>query len=60
MDALLRQSPTAAYIAKRLGDDLFTVIDVGCSGGHMPGWRALGAHLRAFAFDPQRFEIAST
>lgn len=58
MDALLRQSPTVAYIADHLGEDLFTVIDVGCSGGHMPGWRALGAHLRAFAFDPQRFEIA--
>ena len=58
MDALLRQSPTVAYIADHLGDDLFTVIDVGCSGGHMPGWRALGPHLRAFGFDPQRFEIA--
>ncbi|CAN5139589.1 hypothetical protein BH09PSE2_BH09PSE2_07890 [soil metagenome] len=58
MDALIRKSPTAAYIADNLGDDVFTVIDVGCSGGHMPGWRALGAHLRAFAFDPQRFEIA--
>ncbi len=58
MDALLRQSPTVAYIADHLGEDLFTVVDVGCSGGHMPGWRALGPHLRAFAFDPQRFEIA--
>jgi hypothetical protein len=58
MDALLRQSPTVAYIADHLGEHLFTVIDVGCSGGHMPGWRALGEHFRAFAFDPQRFEIA--
>lgn len=58
MDALLRQSPTAAYIAERLGEDLFTVIDVGCSGGHLPGWRALGDHLRAIGFDPQRYEIA--
>ena len=58
MDALLRQSPTVAYIAEHLGEDVFTVVDVGCSGGHMPGWRALGPHLRAFGFDPQRFEIA--
>lgn len=58
MDALLRHSPTVSYIAEHLGEHLFTVIDVGCSGGHMPGWRALGPHLRAFAFDPQRFEIS--
>ena len=58
MDALLRQSPTAALLADQLGSDLFTLVDVGCGGGFMEGWRALGPHLRAFGFDPQRYEIA--
>ncbi len=40
-----------------LGGD-FTLIDVGCSGGIHPPWRAFGDRLRAFGFDPQRQECA--
>ena len=58
MDALLRQSPTVSLLAEGLDEDLFTLLDVGCGGGLMNGWRALGPHLRAFGFDPQRYEIA--
>lgn len=34
-----------------IGDEKFTLFDVGCSGGIDPGWLVLQKHLRAFAFD---------
>jgi len=33
------------------------LIDVGCSGGIHPAWRAFGGNLRAYAFDPDLAEV---
>lgn len=38
--------------------ELFVLIDVGCSGGISEHWRVFGNDLRAFGLDPQRSEIA--
>ena len=35
----------------------FTLVDIGCSGGIDPTWRAWGSRLRAFGFDPNLAEI---
>ena len=35
----------------------FTLVDIGCSGGIDPTWRAWGSSLRAFGFDPNLAEI---
>lgn len=35
-----------------------TVVDVGCSGGLHPAWRAFGDRLRAVGFDPSEAEVA--
>jgi len=39
------------FLAKHLGEEVFTLIDVGCSGGIADAWRSFGPRLRAFAFD---------
>ena len=44
------------YVAGALSGD-FTLVDIGCSGGIDPTWRAWGSHLRAFGFDPNLAEI---
>ncbi|TAJ89335.1 FkbM family methyltransferase [Reyranella sp.] len=41
----------AAYVGDSLKSELFTLIDVGCSGGIDPAWRVFGPRLRAIAFD---------
>ena len=41
----------AAYVGDSLKSELFTHIDVGCSGGIDPVWRVFGPRLRAVAFD---------
>ena len=41
----------AAFVAGSLKSERFTFIDVGCSGGIDPAWRAFGDRLRAIAFD---------
>ena len=43
-----------AFVAQRLGlkgDTRFSLLDVGCSGGIDPRWRAFGRSLRALAID---------
>ena len=50
-------SQTAAWIASKLGSPAFTLLDVGCSGGLDPGWKAFGDGLKAFGFDPAIAEI---
>ena len=52
MEGLRSASAACQYIADRLGDEKFTLIDVGCSGGIDPIWRVFGRNLRAFGFDP--------
>jgi len=39
-----------------LGDEWFTLVDVGCSGGLDPLWGIFGEKLRAVGVDPQRTE----
>lgn len=39
------------FVAQSLGDARFSLLDVGCSGGIDPRWRAFGARLRALAID---------
>jgi hypothetical protein len=41
----------AAFVAGSLRGEHFTFVDIGCSGGIDPAWRAFGDRLRAFAFD---------
>jgi hypothetical protein len=50
-------SPFARYVAERLRDELFKLIDVGCAGGVAPGWRQFGDRLAAVAFDANADEI---
>ena len=52
MEGLKSKSAAFQYIADCLVDEGFTLIDVGCSGGIDPLWRAFGARLTAFGFDP--------
>src|SRR5687767_863014 len=48
----------AAFVAERLGGERFSLLDVGCSGGIDPRWRAFGPRLRAIAIDASRAECA--
>jgi hypothetical protein len=41
----------AALVADSLGGEQFGLIDVGCSGGLDPRWRAFGPRLRALGID---------
>jgi len=40
-----------AFVTQSLGDAHFTLLDIGCSGGIDPTWRAFGDRLRALAID---------
>jgi hypothetical protein len=65
MDIIRQDSPTARLLAEAVGDEPFTLVDVGCSGGIDAGWRLFGERLRAYAFDPgvdeiQRLSAAET
>jgi len=57
VDGLRHDSLTARRLAAALGEARFRLIDVGCSGGLDPGWRAFEDRLSAFGFDPSVFEI---
>jgi hypothetical protein len=41
----------AAFVAKALGDARFSLLDIGCSGGIDPAFRAFGDRLRGLAID---------
>lgn len=58
MEGLKSDSAACRYIASQLGDESFTLIDVGCSGGIDRVWRLFGERLRAFGFDPNVDECA--
>lgn len=57
MEGFLEPTPFSRLVADALGDQQFTLIDVGCSSGIDSVWRAFGDHLKAFAFDPNVAEI---
>lgn len=57
MSAFYVDDAATKYIAHKLTDP-FTLLDIGCSGGIHPAWRAFGDRLRAYAFDPNIEEIA--
>ncbi len=52
MEGLRSDSPACRFIADHLGEDKFTLVDVGCSGGIDAIWRMFGTRLAAFGFDP--------
>jgi len=45
-------------VAGALGASPFRVLDIGCSGGLDPRWRAFGANLQAIGIDASRGECA--
>lgn len=44
-------------VSEHLGDQRFTLIDIGCSGGIDEVWRTFGPGLRAVGFDPNLQEV---
>ena len=57
MDQLVSEAPFARFIAETLGERGFTLIDAGSAYGLARGWRAFGAGLRGFGFDPNPVEV---
>jgi hypothetical protein len=51
-------SAFTALVADALGITPFRLLDVGCSGGLDPRWRAFGSRLRAIGIDASRAECA--
>jgi hypothetical protein len=51
-------SAFTALVAGALGTTPFRLLDVGCSGGLDPRWRAFGARLQAIGIDASRAECA--
>lgn len=65
MDCFTNDTRFVSQAVEALGCDKFTLIDVGCSGGIDPRWRAFGDKFRAFGFDPnirecERLQAAET
>lgn len=58
MEAIRLDSASARLLAGAARESIFTLVDVGCSGGIDPGWRVYGPRLKAFGFDPSVHEIA--
>jgi hypothetical protein len=58
VEGIRTDSAAARLIAQALGEETFTLIDVGCSGGVDPGWAVFGDRLRAYAFDISLTEVA--
>src|SRR5262245_34661487 len=48
----------AALVADGLGGERFSLLDIGCSGGIDPRWRAFGARLKALGIDASEAECA--
>ena len=58
MEGLQPATAFADLAAGVLGNEFFTVLDIGCSGGIDPPFRRFGERLRAFGFDPNLDEVA--
>jgi Methyltransferase FkbM domain len=52
MEDLPRDCGFLRRVADVLHQEPFTLVDLGCSGGLDPAWRAFGDKLRAVGFDP--------
>ncbi|MEA2848016.1 MAG: hypothetical protein QOG78_3297, partial [Rhodospirillaceae bacterium] len=46
----------SAFVAEKLGPEKFAVLDIGCSGGIDPRWRAFEPRLRALGIDASEVE----
>jgi FkbM family methyltransferase len=57
MNTFSSNDPVAAAIGSSLVEP-FVLLDVGCSGGILPAWRAFDSKLHAYAFDPNIDEVA--
>ena len=57
MDGLGPQTPFARLVASALGDNHFTLLDIGCRGGIDNAWRVFGERLRGFGFEPDVGEV---
>lgn len=52
MEGLLNTTDFTKLVVTCLGDEWFTLFDIGCSGGIDLAWRCFGDRLQAFGFDP--------
>jgi hypothetical protein len=57
IEGLRNDSAFARYIASRLSQETFKLVDVGCAGGVALGWRAFGDRLSAIGFDTNAPEV---
>ena len=57
MEGLKSQTSFARLVASALGDNYFTLLDIGCRGGIDGAWRVFGERLRSFGFDPNVSEV---
>jgi hypothetical protein len=46
----------SAFVAEKLGPEKFALLDIGCSGGIDPRWRAFEPRLRALGIDASEVE----
>jgi hypothetical protein len=58
IEGLRPSSKFAEYVAGKLKQETFKLVDVGCAGGFAPGWRAFGERLSAIGFDTNAEEVA--
>lgn len=59
MESIRGPTRFATIVAKALApSSMFTLFDIGCSGGINAAWRVFGPSLRAYGFDPNVTEIA--
>ena len=58
IEGFRHSSKFAEYVAGRLQQEAFKLIDVGCAGGLARGWRAFGERLSAIGFDTNADEVA--
>lgn len=57
MEGLLPGTEFAKLVGRKLGDDYYTLLDIGCGGGIDRAWRCFGARLRSLGFDPNIAEV---
>lgn len=57
MEGLGSHTSFARLVASALGDNHFTLLDIGCRAGIDSTWREFGKSLRAFGFDPNVNEV---
>lgn len=58
IEGFRHSSKFAEYVAGRLKQETFKLVDVGCAGGLARGWRAFGDRLSAIGFDTNAEEVA--